>query len=170
MARLRNPRQERYARLVAAGVELTAAYRQAGYRADGVEKRSAALAARKGVAARIGELARAWDCDPGRDSDAGSGADGPGRAWVVARLVETAERALQAVPVIDRKGAPTGEFTYQGTVALRALELLGRELGMFANRKESSEDDVEVLSDEDLERRAIRLAQALGLGRVGDGA
>ncbi len=167
MARLRSSRQERFARFVAAGVEPAAAHREAGYRARGSEKRSAALTARTAVAARIDELARAWDGDPCGAGAAGLGAGAPGRAWVVARLVETAERALQAVPVTDRKGVPTGEFTYQGSVALRALELLGRELGMFTDKRDPPEGGVEALSDEDLERRAIRLAQALGLGRMG---
>ncbi len=169
MARLRNPRQERFARLVAAGVEPNSAYGQAGYRSGGSGKRAEAVAVRPGVAARIEELERAWTLEDPAD-DAKRPAEGPGRAWVVARLVETAERALQAVPVTDRKGEPTGEFTYQGSVALRALELLGRELGMFSDRKEPPEGGVEALSDEDLERRALRLAQALGVGGMGDGA
>ena len=166
MPDLGNQRQERFARLLAAGAEPETAYRQAGYRAGGAGRRAATLAACPAVSARVDELRRAWDRHGAGAAQDRSPADGPGRAWVVARLVETAERALQAVPVTDRKGEPTGEFTYQGSVALRALELLGRELGMFSDRKESPEGGVEALSDEDLERRALRLAQALGVGRV----
>lgn len=173
MARLRNPRQERFARLVAVGAEPAVAYQQAGYRAGGAARVSA-LSERPAVAARVVELGRAWDPDGDAEEPDASRERRPGRDWVVARLVETAERALQAVPVTDRKGAPTGEFTYQGAVALKALELLGRELGMFSDRKErsmgASGAEVETLSDEDLERRAVRLAQTLGLGRMGDGA
>ena len=51
--------------------------------------------------------------------------------WVVERLVENANRAMQAVPVIDRDGNETGKFTYAGSVANRALELLGKHAGMF---------------------------------------
>ena len=187
MARLQSPRQEQFARLVAAGVEPAAAYGQAGYKAAGAGNRAAALAARPTVAARIWDLALAWERDGsgrrrggegpgGKDGDEESGGiapavteDGPGRNWVVARLVETAERALQAVPVTDRKGEPTGEFTYQGSVALRALELLGRELGMFTDRKVAPEGGVEALSDDELERRARQLAQAVGIGQAGGG-
>ena len=182
MARLQSPRREQFARLVAAGVEPAAAYGQAGYKAAGAGKRAVALAARPAVAARIWDLALAWERDGiggcrggigagGKDGDGEGGGvapveaeDGPGRGWVVARLVETAERALQAVPVTDRKGEPTGEFTYQGSVALRALELLGRELGMFTDRKDAPEGGVEALSDDELERRARRLAETVGLG------
>ena len=39
-------------------------------------------------------------------------------------------------PVLDGKGHPTGVYKYQGAVANRALELLGKELGMFVDRAE----------------------------------
>ena len=168
MARLRNPRQERFARLVAVGAEPAVAYQQAGYTAKG-RARVTALSQRPAVAARIAELGRAWDAEGDDGESERPWECRPGRDWVIARLVETAERALQAVPVTDRKGQPTGEFSYQGSVALRALELLGRELGMFSDRKEPPEGGVAALSDEDLERRAVRLARALGLGRMDDG-
>jgi phage terminase small subunit len=51
--------------------------------------------------------------------------------WVVGRLRENLERALQAEPVRDGEGQPTGEYIYQGSVANKALELLGRHLGMW---------------------------------------
>jgi hypothetical protein len=41
------------------------------------------------------------------------------KAWVMERLKETVERAMQAVPVLDCEGKPTGEYTYQGAVANR---------------------------------------------------
>ena len=34
----------------------------------------------------------------------------------------------------NRQGEPTGDYVYQGTVVNRSLELLGKELGMFADR------------------------------------
>ena len=56
------------------------------------------------------------------------------QAWVVERLVANATRAMQAVPVVDRDGNPTGRYTYQGSVANRALELLGKHIGLWAER------------------------------------
>ena len=41
------------------------------------------------------------------------------KAWVIAKLVENVERAMQAVR------NPTGDYTYQDNVANRALELIG---------------------------------------------
>ena len=58
------------------------------------------------------------------------------KAWVIAKLVENVERAMQAVPVLDRQGNPTGDYIYQGNIANRALELIGKEYGMFIDRKE----------------------------------
>lgn len=52
--------------------------------------------------------------------------------YVLARLTENVERAMQVEPVRDREGNETGEYTYQGAVANRALELLGKHLGMFS--------------------------------------
>jgi hypothetical protein len=39
----------------------------------------------------------------------------------------------------DREGNPTGEYTYQGGVANKALELLGKVLGIFQPTQETTE-------------------------------
>ena len=41
------------------------------------------------------------------------------------------EQSMAAVPVLDREGQPTGVYTFNGSTAVRALEILGRHLGMF---------------------------------------
>ncbi|NNG02663.1 MAG: hypothetical protein HKM95_01000, partial [Inquilinus sp.] len=66
-----------------------------------------------------------------------------------------------------RKGAPTGTYSYQGSVALKALELLGREFGMFGGRGAPAPDATAAMSDAGLEERAVRLARELGLGGGG---
>ena len=53
--------------------------------------------------------------------------------WIIERLVANAERCMQAEPVLDREGKKTGEYTFQAAGANRALELLGKHLGMFAD-------------------------------------
>ena len=52
-------------------------------------------------------------------------------AWVTKRLVENVGRAMQAVEVMNAEGNRTGVYTYQGAVSNKALELLGRNRGMF---------------------------------------
>lgn len=59
-------------------------------------------------------------------------------AWVLERLRENVDRAMQAEPVLDKLGNETGEYAYQGSVANRALELLGKHHGLFAERTEHS--------------------------------
>jgi hypothetical protein len=39
----------------------------------------------------------------------------------MARLKENVERAMQIVPVLDKEGNSTGEFTYNGFVANKGL-------------------------------------------------
>lgn len=59
------------------------------------------------------------------------------RQWVLDGLKANYERAMTVVPVLDAKGQRTGEFTYSGSVANRSLELIGKEIGMFVERSES---------------------------------
>ena len=57
--------------------------------------------------------------------------------WILETLKANCDRAMQVEPVLGRDGEPTGEYTYQGSVANRALELMGKEQGMFVERSES---------------------------------
>ena len=61
-------------------------------------------------------------------------------AWVIEKLVENVERAMQVEPVRRKIGDPEeevpGACIYNGSVANKALELIGKELGMFIDRKE----------------------------------
>ena len=63
---------------------------------------------------------------------------GVSQEWVMERLIENVGRAMQAEPVKDATGATTGEYRYDGGVANRGLELLGKHIGMFVERTESS--------------------------------
>jgi phage terminase small subunit len=51
--------------------------------------------------------------------------------WVLDRLKEVAERSMQREPVRDRSGKETGEYRFDSSGANRALELLGKHLGIF---------------------------------------
>ena len=61
------------------------------------------------------------------------------RTWVMAKLTENVQRAMQVEPVRDREGNPTGQYIYQDDVANRALEVLGKELGMFQPNPEKEQ-------------------------------
>jgi phage terminase small subunit len=54
--------------------------------------------------------------------------------WVIRKLVKNFRRAMQESEVLDRDGKPTGEFRYEGAVANRALELIGKHFGAFPEK------------------------------------
>lgn len=58
--------------------------------------------------------------------------------YVLTRLRENVERAMQAVPMTDDDGGSLGIYRYEGSVANRALELLGKHLGLFSEKVEHS--------------------------------
>lgn len=68
------------------------------------------------------------------------------RAWVVGRLVENVDRSMQAVPVLDNKGHRTGEYQYEGGVANRGLELIGKDLGMFVEKDSPPGDTYNIVN------------------------
>jgi hypothetical protein len=69
------------------------------------------------------------------------------------------ERAMQAEPVVDAEGVPTGQYVYNGNVANKALELLGKEQGMFIDRKEIGAGAFDHLDDDELSKTIEALAQ-----------
>jgi hypothetical protein len=54
--------------------------------------------------------------------------------WVVSKLVSNVDRSMQAEAVLDKFGRPIGTYTYEGNVANRGLELIGKHLGMFQEK------------------------------------
>lgn len=53
--------------------------------------------------------------------------------WVVNNLKQVAARCLVAEPVLNKKGEPTGEYQFNAAGANRALELIGKHIGMFSD-------------------------------------
>jgi len=121
---LENARHERFAQELAAGKSASEAYAAAGFRPN--DGNCIRLKGNERVQARVAEL----------QSRATEGVMLT-RQWVLERLVENANRAMQAEAVTTSDGAETGEYRYEGSVANRALELLGKELGMFVDRTEN---------------------------------
>lgn len=57
------------------------------------------------------------------------------REYVLMRLRHVADRAMSAEPVFDKEGQPTGEYKSDFPAANKALELLGKQLGMFKDNQ-----------------------------------
>lgn len=89
--------------------------------------------------------------------------------WVLGRLVENVERAMTARPVLDSEGESIGEFRYEGNVANRALELLGKHLEMFVDRSETTikRAPAELTDAEIIDRLAAAAARRRGAASTG---
>lgn len=135
-APLENVTYEQFVQLIAGGMSRTNAYAACGYKYSSVSSRSSAIheiLMQPAVSARLKYLRSEIE----RLSLEKAVLN---REWVLRKLKENVERAMEAVPVLDNKGKPTGEYRYDGAVANRALELIGKELGMFADRTEVTGD------------------------------
>lgn len=89
----------------------------------------------------------------------------PTKAWVTAKLQSVVNRCMQAEPVKDAEGNPIGEYKFNAGGANKALELLGKELGMFVERREVGRTGEFTGMDEDELREFVtREADALGVG------
>lgn len=121
---LTNNKHEHFAHLVMKGESPARAYVLCGYSDKGAVQSGNRLLRKPVVAARVEELKAAV-------SERQIEKMAVDRAWVMEKLIENVRRAMQGEPVKDREGNPTGLYVYQGGVANKALELLGKELGMF---------------------------------------
>ena len=85
------------------------------------------------------------------------------REWVISRLMTVVDRCMQAEPVLDKEGSPTGEYNFDATGANQALKMLGDTMGLFKPAEKKPEDEYANLSDDDLRRIAHELAHQTGL-------
>lgn len=126
-------RQEGFARDVARGLNQTEAYRN-NYTTDNSTTKSISENASRLMknskvlsmvdelkAAAIGEVKKKLAID---------------KEWVMKELVEIVQMGKASEPVLDKEGNTTGEYKPQLGAANKALELIGKEFGMFVDRKE----------------------------------
>lgn len=155
MAKLDNPRWEKFAELTATGQKRADAYIGAGYRTKTREvatKRGGALYAKLEIKARVTEIETALR----ENSVLRAEVD---REWVLRGLKENIHRASQVKPVLNRQGEPTGQYKYEPSAVNRGYELVGKELGMFVERysMENLDATLEGLSGDEL-RAFLRVA------------
>lgn len=146
MPALTNNQHEIFALAVSRGLTYAQAYKEAGYNVENdISAKSAGsrLANRKAVVTRIAELKE-------RKAVVIANTTGLSKTWVIDNLRAVANRCMQAEPVVDHEGHPTGEYTFNASGANRALELIGKELGMFVERKDMRITSITELSREQL--------------------
>jgi phage terminase small subunit len=161
MVALRNPKHERFAQELAKGKAADAAYEAAGYKPD--RGNATRLHQKDSISHRVAELLAEREAIHAQSTAKAVERAALTKQWVIERLVENVDRAMQVEEI--RKGdAGTGEYRYEGAVANRALELLGKELGMFVERREVGEPgDFDRMADDELRDELRAQAAELGL-------
>jgi hypothetical protein len=168
------PKQEVFCQEIAKGLTPTEAARAAGYASGSAHVTASRMMDMPPIVARVAELktlvtARVVEQVAQAQSDVIERI-AIDKAWVLGQLVENVETAKQAVPVtID--GVQVGIYEQNLAAANKALELIGKELGMFVERKEVRTGNLD-LTDEQLDA-ALIAARALVAAqdpRAGEGA
>lgn len=125
------PKQQRFVVEYLIDLNATQAAIRAGYKADNADVTGPRMLGNVGVAAAIEAIRKVR-----------TEASELNEQWVMDRLRENVERSMVAVPVMEfdhdsKQMVETGEYTYQGNVANKALELIGKHRGMFVERSET---------------------------------
>jgi phage terminase small subunit len=135
MSQLLNPKREKFCHLIVAG-ELTQkdCYTAAGYSGNQASHIAHRLLKLPEIKNRIAEIQESV----AKTVELNTGVT---KSWVIENLKDIVEKAKQDVEVYDKRGKPTGKYVFQGMVANRALELIGKEIGMFSDKLKLSGDD-----------------------------
>src|SRR6266516_3019880 len=123
MPQLQNSRWERFAVLLAEGKSVIEAHVLAGYKPS--TGNAYVLKKNQRISERISELMAERQRKEARATEKAIEKVALTKEWVLSRLIENAEKALTS-----KERSP---------IANRALELIGKEMGMFVDRAEISQ-------------------------------
>ncbi len=87
------------------------------------------------------------------------------KAWVIGKLVKIVDLGMAIEPVVDNAGGNnSGELKTTNLAASnKALELIGKEHGMFVDRKDIKLTAVSEMSDEELDAMIAQKAKEAGI-------
>lgn len=143
---LKNAKHELFAQGIAKGLAASQAYKSAGYTASGnaADACASRLLTDAKVQARVADL----------------------QSRVVTDILLTREWVIEQL--IDNVRQAKGGDKLDGPTANKALELLGKELGMFIERKEVGKPgEFDNMTVEQKRERVFGIAKQLGLDRIG---
>lgn len=132
MTALSNPKHERFAQELAKGKTADEAYVLAGYKRN--RGNASTLKQDQSILERVSALLAERESIHAQATTDAIKSVGLTKEWVIETLMENVAKAMQAKAMTNDEGQPIGEFQYQGSVANKALELLGKEMGMFVDR------------------------------------
>lgn len=164
---LRNAKWERLAQARAKGQTLEKSQIEAGFAPDKCAATASRLIKKPQVSERIDFLKSEADQLRDKAVAAIKATSLTTRVWVLEELRDNAMKAKAAVPVLDNKGNPTGEWRADFGASNQALKLIGMELGMFVERKEVRHGRLDDVTDDKL--REITQAALVEAGMVIDG-
>jgi len=121
------PKQEAFCNEYMIDLNATQAAIRAGYSEDSAKQIASENLSKPYLTDRIAELKEE------RASRTEITAD-----YVISNLKLVAERCLQVETPMDDEGNPSGEFRFEHSGANKSLELLGKHLGIFVEKKEIS--------------------------------
>ncbi len=136
-------RWEAFAQLIASGSNLIDAYVIVGYAEKGAYAGASRLKSRPEVRDRIIELQTA-SIDQAIEKAALS------QKYVLDRLMAIVERCMQRQEITDSKGKSTGVWRFDAAAATRALELLGKQLGMFKDQRLIGVKRIDDMTEEEI--------------------
>lgn len=90
------------------------------------------------------------------------------KAWVISELLRQYDANGRIVQAFDKMGNETNA-PQKANEAIKCLELIGREMGMFVEKKEVRVETFDGISDAELTRIATELAGQLGINQSPQG-
>ncbi|HOX27461.1 MAG TPA: terminase small subunit [Candidatus Krumholzibacteria bacterium] len=129
MANKLTPKQEQFCLEYVVDLNATQAAIRAGYSANGADVTGSRLLGNARIATRIAALRSERSAATKITAES-----------VLTRLDQVADRCMQGVEVTDRDGNPIGEWKFDSSGANKALELLGKHLALFVERREVKHD------------------------------
>lgn len=147
-----NPKQRAFCREYLVDFNASQAAIRAGYSKKTASQIGYALLRNIQVQAEITKLVDERDKETGLTAE-----------WIISRLMEVTERSMQHVPVLDAKGEPTGEYTFQAAGANQALGLLGKHKRLFGDTPAETEDTRLEVTDSKTHELLQRIADSIGV-------
>lgn len=182
MTTLRNPKHERLAQELANGTNQSFAYIAAGFQCNpraaraSVSRLLAHVVHGAAIRGRVDEILTEREAERSRVAAQAEATAidhvAISKEWILAKLAGIATACSELQDVYSATGILIGKRPVNAGGANRALELLGKQAGMFRDALDvatSPDADLDRMTPEEQDREAQRLATALGVGRKSGG-